>query len=562
MRKTFNINLGGLAFIIDENAFEALQNYLEALKRKFSDAAERAEILADIESRMAEMLNQRLGNRKEIVSLEDIEAVINVMGKPEDIAGEEESTQPGHNSSSAGNTTGTGKRRLFRDPDDKRVAGVVSGLCHYLGIEDPTWARLAVVILCFISFGTVLLIYFILMIVIPEAETATDKLQMRGEPINVNTIEKEVKDAAVRTGESVKGFFKDQTIFERSSNVFVNILKIILKIILAFFIFIGTVVLFAMLAGLFGISIAGNAILTRVPYLIIDNPGVITLLKLGLIFFVGAPILGGIYGALRLIFGKNSRAPRMSWLFALLWITGIVLLSVAGWKIARNYKTSATNAVEVALAQPADSLLYVQIADKNGKKLSASDDDDFDVNIDFDGVFINGEDASQMDSIPVDEPELQLVASSDSAYHLYTIYTSRGNTRSDALHNIDVLSYPVMQQGGVINLPPYLLLPKGGKWRGQNVKVQLAIPENKKVQFADNIDRWAAVVKGNHAYDDTYFKNTTWTVDSGAVKCIAGENHYREEKQEKEIRKVEKEKDKLERKIDELERKLEEKNDD
>ncbi|MFN8287236.1 MAG: PspC domain-containing protein [Chitinophagales bacterium] len=563
MRKTININLGGVAFTIDENAFEALHAYLEALKRKFSNETERTEIMADIEGRMAEMLSQRIGDRKEVASLEDIEYIINVMGKPEDIAGEGEATGTEQKTSATTtNTTTTGpkepiKKRLFRDPDDKRVAGVISGLCHYLGIDDPVWLRILAVVFIPLTSGAIIPIYILLMIIVPEADSAAEKLQMRGEPINIKTIEKEFRDAANRTGESVKGLVKDKTIFERLSSTFVTILKVMLKIMLAFVIFIGMVVLFALLAGIFGVSVAGNAIITKAPYMVVDNPSVITMIKVGFILFVGAPVLGAIYGAIRLIIGKRAEAPRIGWVFALLFVAGIVLLSIAGWKTARNYKMSATKAEEVAITTPVNGSLYVQIADENGKAVSPDEDDNLDFNIDFDGVFVNGDDISNMDIIPVGEPELQLIPSTDSAFHLFTVFTSRGTTRSEALHNITMVQYPVKQIDTVLNLPPYLQMPKGGKWRAQNVKLQLAIPANKKVKFANNLDRWVAIVKGNHAYDDTYFNNTVWTVDSNAVKCVAGENHYNQDKEEKKLRKEEEKNERLERKLEQMERKLE-----
>ena len=75
-----------MAFIIDENAFELLHNYLEALKRKFSNETERDEILNDIESRIGELLNQKIADRKEVVSVAEVQAVMDAMGKPEDIA--------------------------------------------------------------------------------------------------------------------------------------------------------------------------------------------------------------------------------------------------------------------------------------------------------------------------------------------------------------------------------------------------------------------------------------------------------------------------------------------
>ena len=171
MRKTLNINLGGLAFIIDENAFELLHNYLEALKRKFNNEAERAEIMNDIEARIAEMLNQRLEKSKEVIGVEDVQFVTDAMGKPEDIAGEETeeggatttgSTQSATTTSSA--ATAPVKKRLFRDPDDAKVGGVISGLCHYFGIADPVWMRIAALILIFFTSGTILLVYILLLV--------------------------------------------------------------------------------------------------------------------------------------------------------------------------------------------------------------------------------------------------------------------------------------------------------------------------------------------------------------------------------------------------------------
>ena len=124
MRKTLNINLGGLAFIIDENAFDLLHNYLEALKRKFGNESERDEIINDIEARIAEMLNHRLADRKEVVSVEDVQFVMDAMGKPEDIAGEEPGTSTSGASGTSAQSATAGasgpSKRLFRDPDDAR----------------------------------------------------------------------------------------------------------------------------------------------------------------------------------------------------------------------------------------------------------------------------------------------------------------------------------------------------------------------------------------------------------------------------------------------------------
>ena len=129
MKKTYNINIAGQAFIIDEEAFETLNQYLEALKKKFSNQQERDEILSDIESRIAEMLNQKLNDRKEVVGLADVNEIISTMGKPEDIVGEgadssNSSTENNQTTFTAGNATEP-KKRLFRDPDDAKIGGVI-----------------------------------------------------------------------------------------------------------------------------------------------------------------------------------------------------------------------------------------------------------------------------------------------------------------------------------------------------------------------------------------------------------------------------------------------------
>ncbi|MFN8297893.1 MAG: PspC domain-containing protein [Chitinophagales bacterium] len=572
MKKTINVNLGGMAFIMDENAFEALHTYLETLKRKFSNQAERDEIISDIESRIGEMLNQRLNGRKEVISAEDVEAVIAIMGKPEDIAGDDEpatqaakeeaQTTTTGSTSYAYATDGTVKKRLFRDPDDKRVAGVIAGLCHYFGIDDPTWLRLAVILLCFVSFGTILLIYFLLMIVIPTAETPSEKLQMRGEPVNIKTIEKEVKEAANRAADSMRGIVKDKTFFERLGEVAVAIIKVFGKIILAFFIVIGLIILFALLAGLFGVSIAGNMFLTEAPELIVANPGTVTLLKIGLMLFVTAPIIGLLYTALRLIFGKRTHVRWLSGTLSLVWLVGTIMLLVAGVRIFREYKVGTTTTERVALTTPANNNLLVVLTDSSGLKAPA-EDDGFNYDVSWDGIMFNDEDISNMNSIPVDEPNLELGVSPDSSFYLQTSISARGRNKRDALQNTALTPYHGVQKDSVLNLPAYLEMAKTGKLRFQRAKLLLLIPEGKKISFADNIDRWYAVVRGNSAYNDTRFANTTWTVENGAVKCIKGENHFRtddesklEDKQDKLERKMEEQQEKLERKMERMQDKI------
>lgn len=195
MNKTFNINLGGYPFIIDEDAYEHLKQYTDALRKHFQTYEGADEIISDIESRMAELFNTRLENRQ-IVNINDVHAAIARMGTPEDFGAEplfEEDKKYAKSESESKYNYKTGKR-LYTNPDDKVIGGVCSGLSAYFGIEDPVWLRIAFAVLGFGSFGSLIPIYIILMVILPKAETASQQLEMRGEPIDVNSIAKAVED--------------------------------------------------------------------------------------------------------------------------------------------------------------------------------------------------------------------------------------------------------------------------------------------------------------------------------------------------------------------------------
>lgn len=538
MNKTVNINLAGMAFIMDDNAYEVLHQYLEALRHKFVNAAEREEIMNDIEARMAEMLNAKKTPGKQVINIEDINEVVGIMGRPEDIAGDEE-PQAGSAKAQTGTQervqSGPVKRRLFRDPDDKKVSGVISGLCHYFGINDPVWLRLAFVGLCFLSFGTMILIYFILMIVIPEADTAAEKLQMKGEPVNISTIEKEVKEAATRAGDSIRDFGSNSTFFEKAGHHILTIIMGITKVIAGIAAFAGLVLLAVLVASLFGVSIAGGGLFTQAPAILFDGPNTILLFKTGLIFFVGSIVAVAVYAVLRLVFGKRTQVRPLKWVLLATWWTGVILIGVAGYKIGASYKSSATVKYDVPVMQPAGGHLMVQLSDSVGNKYMEEDQGDHeDFNFSLFGFEVNGTDIEGLDKITIGEPSLQLMPSPNDSFYIYTFITARGSSKQDADKNTSYVIYKVMQTDTLVSLPALTLLDGKGKWRAQNVKVRIAIPEGKKLSFADNIDHWAATVKGNSFYDDTYFNNTTWTTENGRVKCLEGENHYLKAEDEKE----------------------------
>ena len=198
MKKTISINLNGMLFNIDDDAYARLEEYMKGIEAHFSGQDESNEIMNDIEARIAELLNERLGGGNKVVSINDIEEIIRTMGNPDEFA---EAEQESQNKQHYHYTHRP--RRLYRDPDNRVLGGVCGGMGAYMNI-DPVIFRVIFVII-FFGFGVGLLIYLVLWIVIPEARTTAQKLEMRGDPVNVSNIGSFIKDEFENVKNSFKG---------------------------------------------------------------------------------------------------------------------------------------------------------------------------------------------------------------------------------------------------------------------------------------------------------------------------------------------------------------------
>jgi len=184
MKITLSINLGGYSFNIDEDAYAELKRYLKNLEIHFAEEESSAEILSDIESRMAELFRAKLTSYKQVITIEDVNNAISVLGAPEDISNNE--------STSARDKFSTpGYHRMYRDPDHRMIGGVCSGMGAYWNM-DPWIVRLIFVVVTMLG-GLGLLVYLILYIVLPEAKTTAQKIEMKGEPVNIQNIKDSVK---------------------------------------------------------------------------------------------------------------------------------------------------------------------------------------------------------------------------------------------------------------------------------------------------------------------------------------------------------------------------------
>src|SRR5690606_546088 len=190
MNKTVNINLAGVFFHIDEDAYSKLQHYLEAIKRSFANTPGYDEIIADIEARIAELFSEKIKTERQVIGSREVDEVITVMGQPEDYMVDEEIFE---DSTSYERPKTRSRKQLYRDCEHAYVGGVSSGLAHYLGIRS-IWVRLLWILLTIFSSGAFILIYIALWIFVPEAVTTAEKLAMRGEPVNISNIERRIKE--------------------------------------------------------------------------------------------------------------------------------------------------------------------------------------------------------------------------------------------------------------------------------------------------------------------------------------------------------------------------------
>ena len=334
MKKTYNINLGGIVFHIDEDAYELLDKYLSNLRIHFSKEEGAEEIVHDMELRISELFSERLNEKKQVVTLKDVEEIIAQMGKPEEFS--DDTTQDTNEYTKEEKTP----RRLFRDPDNKVIGGVCSGIAAYFG-WDVTILRILLIILAFPIFWNgafiikgIVLFYIIAWIIIPEATTATEKLSMKGMKVNVENIGKTVTDGFEKVNDYVKSD-KPRSILHKIGEGIVTVVGFLAKALLVIAAICCTPVLFILLVVCFSLLMAAIGVIGSLPAffyhampvvdwsVVTSSPVPTTLLAVSGILVIGIPIVGFIHFLMSTFGGWKAMpfAARMTllvlWLIAL-----------------------------------------------------------------------------------------------------------------------------------------------------------------------------------------------------------------------------------------------------
>lgn len=196
MNKTVTINIAGLVYHIDEDAYNRLDSYLNAVRNSIQQEG-KDEIIADIEARIAELFSEKIDPQTGVIRMQNVDEIINILGKPEDYIIEDE-----YANQMQTETNQKQAKKMYRDGGKRILGGVCSGFGHYFNI-DPVWIRLVFVLLLLI-YGSGVLLYCILWIIIPKARTVADYLEMKGEPVNISNIEKQFRDGISNSYQTLK----------------------------------------------------------------------------------------------------------------------------------------------------------------------------------------------------------------------------------------------------------------------------------------------------------------------------------------------------------------------
>ena len=541
MNKTLTINIGGIVFNIEVDAYEKLETYLKEIKRHFTDAQGRDEIMADIENRVAEMFQEKVGRTKSVLILEDVERVINVMGNPDDFSDSDNKHESKNQNFENINFEKyqNKRRRVYRDGENRVIGGVCSGIANYFDI-DPLWIRLALAA-SFFFFGSGFLLYLILWIAIPEAKTTAEKLEMRGEPINVDNISKTIKDEFERVNDSARKFASDA---KNSSGNFSNrargvgnnaadfitslaysVIRVAGKLIAYFFIFLGIGVLTIVLAALFSdystIHISNNDDITNYTFreillLLFNNDAEISLATLGLFLITAVPLLMLIYKGVRMILKIKQRNKIVGITASILFSIGIFINIYVFFGVAHDFKVHAKQVQKVALVSPRNNVLYIktELSDKYNFE-DDFEDDDFNSTNRNNNLFKVNE-----NGISFSSPEFDVVQSKTDSFELVFIRTARGTTKKMAYERASNINYKFSQTDSVLNLSNYFELSKNEKWRVQDLKIVLRVPKGKSIYLSKSLKSIIYDIDNVTNTHDSKMMNRKWIMNSDGLTCV------------------------------------------
>jgi phage shock protein PspC (stress-responsive transcriptional regulator) len=518
MNKTISINLGGFFFHIDEDAYQKLSRYFDAVKCSLAPDG-REEIMKDIESRIAELFQERIQNDKQVIGLVEIDAVIAIMGQPEDYKIDEETTN-----ASSSNTfySKNNVKKLYRDKENGIISGVASGFGHYLKI-DPVWIRLLFVIIVVAGFGSPILIYLILMFIIPEAVTTSQKLEMKGEEITISNIERKVKEGIDDIADKI-GSIDHQKIAENTKqginktgnalgNFFSIVFNVFTKLIGGIIVLFSSVslVLFciASIFMIFSTNMPDNFLLNHVKTPIgLETPmwvqGILVLFVFGIPFFF---LL--ILGLKLLVNNLKSIGNIAKYTLLATWIIAMgIAISLGVNEASQLAFEGKTVQKQELILNPTDTLL-----------IKFKNNDFYSKNVHHETDFRITQDENNKEVIYSNNISIEIMETDAPVAYLQVEKLAKGKSAEDARKRAEKIKYAFKIDGNVLQLDNYLVSAVENKFRGQEVRLYLYLP--KGIYFKTDKNFYTYDVSNNDFFNLHYSSSDyIYRVDAEKVKCL------------------------------------------
>ncbi|MBN1187689.1 MAG: PspC domain-containing protein [Bacteroidales bacterium] len=493
MKKTIQINIGGILFHLDDDAYEMLQNYLHSLRKKFNDSEEGKEIIQDIETRIAELFSSKVNNFKQVITLADVEEVINILGQPEDFTDEENTNQ--QNETKSKTHFYKDHRRLHRDTDNALLGGICAGIAAYFRI-DPVFIRIVFIVLLFLSAFSMSIVYIVLWFIIPPANTTAQKLEMRGEKVTIENIEKTIKQEYEKVQENFKRFRRSKE-FYRTKEVAYNATNAIGEMFRFIFRFIGGIIGFAlMVAGIVLIvSLAGLVIFKTTiftGYLGMDifplrdslalfiQPDNIQLFKIGLILVIFVPLVSIIAGGIRLMLGVKGRNRPLAIVGFILWFLGAIVIVSIGFIESQDLTNEGTTQKTFVIEYDTTKPLVVNL------------DETMFYNLNRDGLLYDRDNTFVLQLNTKEKlfikPDLDIHESEGDKLQLIMKCDARGKNREDARLHSKKINYNFSIKENVLTLPPYYTLQKDEQYKFQELDIDLMVPKGTKIIVSHQIE--------------------------------------------------------------------------
>ena len=584
MKKNISINISGIIFHIEEDGYEKLKEYLDTIHRYFASYDDSSEIIADIENRIAEIFLSKLKDGKQVITMEDVEALMATMGGIKDfkeVEMEEELENEYYQKSEGkeGGAAYTGEtRRLYRDEKRKILGGVLSGIAHYFSI-DPLWVRLIFIVLFFgvwflpatpallavayivlwiilpgtydleeqkkikkmfrdpddkvlggvssgvaayfgidvvivrllfivlIFFGgTGLILYIILWIILPEARTITDKMEMQGEPVTLRNIESNIKKSLKVGEDEEESIWTKILLFPfRLIAAVIQILSKALGPIAAFLVeairvIFGLVLVLTAIALTLAMLITGGVSLGIFTggYLteFVDFPVELISQEISIFTLISIFLVGLIPAVFLVILGISIITKslvlnaRLGWsLFALWLISLIILLFTIPPMIGRYSRDGVSTEVETFSMPPQITLLELREAGLEDYKATS----------------------------------LRLRGHGDSLFRLEKRFEAVGKSRMDAIENAKMVKYNVNIEDSIIRFDSNIKFQEGAKFRGQKLEMTLYFPYFKQFQMDYDMRYILRNTIYYYGYREYQMEGNTWMFTPDGMECVTCE---------------------------------------